>query len=49
VREIEIFPLVKLKSRLLGELFFALFHPRKAWGEWRGRLAYKLSRLKKVE
>jgi hypothetical protein len=45
-REIEIFPLVRLKSRPLGELFFAVFHPVKAWGEWRGRLAYLLRRLR---
>jgi hypothetical protein len=38
-REIEIFPLVSLRSMLLGELFFGLFHPNKALPEWRGRLA----------
>jgi hypothetical protein len=41
-REIEILPLVRLRSRLLGDLFFTLFHPQRAWGEWRGRLAYAL-------
>ncbi|GAP13780.1 hypothetical protein LARV_01535 [Longilinea arvoryzae] len=46
-REVEIYPLVRLHSRLLGQLFFALFHPRKAWGEARGWLAYKLGRLRK--
>jgi hypothetical protein len=35
LREIEIFPLVTLKSRLLGEAFFAVFHPKKAYGELR--------------
>jgi len=45
-REIEIFPLVKLHSRLLGELFFFLFHPRKAWGEWRGRLKYQIQKVR---
>lgn len=45
-REIEIFPLVKLHSPLLGEIFFALFHPRKAWGEWRGRLIYKIKKIR---
>jgi len=34
-REIEIFPLVTLKSRVLGQLFFAFFHPRKAYREFR--------------
>lgn len=43
-REVEIFPLVALKSRWLGEVFFTVFHPAKAWGEWKGRLAYKLGR-----
>jgi hypothetical protein len=43
-RELEIFPLVGLKSIWLGELVFALFHPSKAWGEWKGRLAYKFGR-----
>jgi hypothetical protein len=42
-REIEIFPLVSLKSRLLGELSFGLFHPSEAWAEWRGRFTSKLS------
>ncbi len=46
-REVEIFPLVRLHSRLLGQLFYAVFHPRKAWGEARGWLAYKLGRLRK--
>jgi hypothetical protein len=47
LREIETFPLVRLKSRGLAELFFAIFHPAKAWGEWRGRLSYKLSQLRR--
>ena len=47
-REIEIFPLVNLHSRFLGELFFALFNPRKAWEEWRGRLVYRLKKMRKV-
>jgi len=41
-REVEAWPLNRLHSFLLAELFYAFFHPRKAWGEWRGRLAYKL-------
>jgi hypothetical protein len=44
-REVEIFPLVSLHSRPLGYLFYAFFHPRKAWGEVRGWLRYKLARL----
>lgn len=30
-REVEIFPLIHLKSYWLGLLFFAVFHPKKAW------------------
>ncbi len=41
-REVEIFPLVWLHSKPLGWLFFALFHPVKAFKEVRGWLAYKL-------
>ncbi len=40
-REVEIFPLVCLHSRVLGWLSFALFHPRKAFKEVRGWLKYK--------
>jgi hypothetical protein len=45
LRELETYPLVSLKSSILAELAFAIFHPAKAWGEWRGRLGYKLQRL----
>lgn len=34
-REVEIFPVVRLHSRPLGWLAFALFHPRKAYAELR--------------
>jgi hypothetical protein len=37
-REMEIFPLVKIHSRFLGEVFFAVFHPYKAYGEFRASL-----------
>lgn len=36
-REIEIFPLVTLKSKALGNAAFALFHPKKAYSEFRNR------------
>jgi hypothetical protein len=42
IRHLETFPLTKLRSRLLGEVAFAIFHPVKAWGEWRGRILYQL-------
>ena len=43
-REVEIFPLVSLHSRFFGWLFFAFFHPLKAYNEIKGWLAYKLKK-----
>ena len=37
LREMEIFPLVTLKSKALGDASFALFHPKKAYAEFRNR------------
>lgn len=37
-RELEIFPLVKLNSHFLGEVFFTVFHPYKAYSEFRSSL-----------
>lgn len=37
LREMEIFPLIKLKSKTLGDAAFALFHPKKAYIEFRSR------------
>lgn len=34
-REVEIFPLVRLKSRILGKIFYAIFHPTKAYRYFR--------------
>lgn len=34
-REVEIFPLVRLRSMALGQLFYAIFHPKKAYAEFR--------------
>lgn len=38
-REVEIAPLVRLKSNFLGELFHMLFHPRKTYARLRAWLA----------
>jgi hypothetical protein len=38
-REMEIFPLVTLKSYFLGQVFYAIFHPMKAYREFRQELA----------
>lgn len=45
-REVEIFPLIKLKSRWLANLFFAILHPKRAWIEYRNWLK---NRDKKAE
>jgi len=45
-REVEIWPLIKLHSRKLGWLSFAMFHPRKAIGEVRGWLDFKFKKRK---
>ncbi len=45
-REVEIFPLTCLHSRILGRISFAIFHPVKAFNEVKGWLAYKLSKRK---
>lgn len=43
-REVEIFPLIRLRSRPLGWLSFALFHPINAYHDARGWLASILKR-----
>jgi len=43
LREVETFPLRRLHSYPLAELSFAIFHPIKAFKEWKGRIDYKLS------
>ena len=44
-REVEIFPLVSLHSRVLGWFSFAIFHPVKAFNEIKGWLAYKTKQI----
>lgn len=46
-REVEIFPLVRLHSKFLGNLFFGFFHPVKAFNELKGWLDYKIKQLKR--
>ncbi|MCB2213803.1 hypothetical protein KQH50_00255 [bacterium] len=43
-REVEIFPLVRLHSKVLGSIAFAIFHPVRAFNEIKGWLAYKFGR-----
>jgi len=45
-RNIETYPLVHWKSTTLAEVAFALCHPLKAFGEWRGRLVYVFNKLR---
>lgn len=44
-RNLETYPLVRWKSFPLAEFAFALCHPVKAFGEWRGRLAYIINKF----
>lgn len=37
-REVEIFPFVRMRSRALGWLFYAVFHPLRAYRSFRARL-----------
>jgi hypothetical protein len=46
LREVEIFPLIKLHSWKIAQLFFTIFHPINAWNEFRGRAVYKLSHIR---
>ncbi len=43
-REVEIFPLVRLHSRILGWLGYALFQPKRASDDFRGWLAQRRKR-----
>ena len=45
-RHFETYPLVRWKSFPLAEITFAICHPIKAFGEWRGRLIYLLRKLR---
>lgn len=45
-REVEIFPLVRMHSRLLANLLFAVFHPIKAYWEFRVWLSPIIKRLR---
>ncbi|MBN2147143.1 MAG: hypothetical protein JW726_07125 [Anaerolineales bacterium] len=44
-REIETFPLVSLRSMALGEVFYTIFHPTKAFRHWKARLRHALRHL----
>lgn len=48
-RELEIFPLVGLKSPFLGEVAFSVLHPRKAYEEFRVHLRSRRSSRKQQE
>jgi hypothetical protein len=45
-RELEIFPLIKLNSYLIGQLFFGLFHPIRAYREFRTWLSRTNGKVK---
>lgn len=44
LREVEIFPLINLKSLALGQVSYTIFHPKQAFQEYRGWLTWKLTR-----
>jgi hypothetical protein len=44
-RVIETYPIIYWNSYALAEVTYFIFHTSKAWGEWRGRIAYKLQQL----
>ncbi len=46
-RRLENYPLLHWNSYPLAELAFAVCHPIKALGEWRGRIIYKLRKSKR--
>jgi hypothetical protein len=48
-RNFETYPLIQWHSNPLAELAFALCHPVKAFGEWRGRLAYKFNTYRHLQ
>jgi hypothetical protein len=45
-RSFETYPLLKWKSYPLAELTFAICHPAKSFGEWRGRINYLVGKRK---
>jgi len=44
MREIEIYPLTRHRSQTMADIFFSIFHPIKAFKEWRGRFTYRRKR-----
>ncbi len=47
LRQVETFPLLTLRSYALAEVMNFIYHPKKAYGEWRGRILAKLDSMKK--
>jgi hypothetical protein len=43
-RTFETYPLIRWRSFPLAEITFALCHPVKSFGEWRGRLGYQIKK-----
>jgi hypothetical protein len=46
-REVEIFPLVTLKSKWLAQIFFAILHPKKAYLELRNWISSRKNKVRK--
>jgi hypothetical protein len=48
-RDVETYPMTTLHSQWLAELSYFVFHPRLAWLEWGGRIAFKLRQVFKKQ
>lgn len=46
-REIETWPLRVLRSKLLAEVFYGIFHPKKAWPTWKKNILGIFTKLQK--
>ncbi len=47
-RDVETYPIATLHSLWLAELTFIIFHPVLAWMEGKGRIAYKMGKLRRL-
>jgi hypothetical protein len=41
-RDVEVFPLIYLKSKFIAQIFFAIFHPQKAYRELRSWISFRI-------
>jgi hypothetical protein len=48
-RRFETYPLLQWNSQALSEVTFAICHPARAFGEWRGRLSYLMKKISRQQ